>query len=96
MTRKNNFDALKKAVKEFVIASKSEEFYKEHAKTIVTLLEKNKKKLVREVVLSEGKRLDGRRTDEVRPIWTEVDILPAAHGSSIFNRGETQALGAVT
>ncbi len=47
LTRKNNFDALKKAVKEFVIASKSEEFYKEHAKTIGTLLEKNKKKLVR-------------------------------------------------
>lgn len=95
-TRKGNFDALKDAVKEYVVATKGEEYYTTNKKVIAELLEKNKKKIVREVVLSEGKRLDGRKTDEVRPIWTEVDVLPAAHGSSLFNRGETQALGVVT
>ena len=48
------------------------------------------------MVLEEGVRLDGRKADEVRPIWTEVDYLPSAHGSAIFNRGETQALTSVT
>ena len=54
------------------------------------------KKAVRTLILEEGVRLDGRKTDEIRPIWTEVDYLPAAHGSSIFTRGETQALTTVT
>jgi polyribonucleotide nucleotidyltransferase len=54
------------------------------------------KQAVREAVLKGGIRLDGRKPDEVRPIWTEVDYLPAAHGSSIFTRGETQALATVT
>ena len=46
--------------------------------------------------MSEGIRLDGRKTDEIRPIWCEVDYLPSTHGSSIFTRGETQALATVT
>jgi polyribonucleotide nucleotidyltransferase len=54
------------------------------------------KQAVREVVLKERIRLDGRSPDAVRPIWTEVDYLPTAHGSSIFTRGETQALTTVT
>lgn len=54
------------------------------------------KQAVREALLKGGIRLDGRRPDEVRPIWTEVDYLPAAHGSAIFTRGETQALTTVT
>ena len=41
-------------------------------------------------------RLDGRKTDEIRPIWSEVDYLPGPHGSSIFTRGETQSLSTVT
>ena len=49
-----------------------------------------------ELTLSEGIRLDGRKTDEIRPIWCEVDYLPSTHGSSIFTRGETQALATVT
>ena len=48
------------------------------------------------MVLNEGIRLDGRNTSEIRPIWCEVDYLPSAHGSSIFTRGETQALATVT
>ena len=54
------------------------------------------KDAVRAVVLIERTRLDGRKTDEIRPIWGEVDYLPGAHGSAIFTRGETQALASVT
>ncbi len=54
------------------------------------------KDAVRTFVLKERKRLDGRALDEIRPIWTEVDYLPAAHGSAIFTRGETQSLTTVT
>ena len=57
---------------------------------------KTQKEAVRELVLSEGLRLDGRSTDQIRPIWTEIDYLPSTHGSSIFSRGETQALATVT
>ena len=51
---------------------------------------------LRNLVLDEGLRVDGRHTTEVRPIWCEVDYLPCAHGSAIFTRGETQALASVT
>jgi polyribonucleotide nucleotidyltransferase len=51
---------------------------------------------IRNLVLDEGKRLDGRKTTEIRPIWSEVGYLPAAHGSAVFTRGETQALTTVT
>lgn len=54
------------------------------------------KEAVRNLVLDKGIRLDGRKTDEIRPIWCEVDPLPAAHGSAIFTRGETQSLTTVT
>ena len=51
---------------------------------------------VRRLILDEGKRLDSRKTDEIRPIWCEVDYLPTVHGSAIFTRGETQSLSTVT
>lgn len=51
---------------------------------------------VRRAMLDEGKRLDGRQMDEIRPIWCEVGYLPGPHGSSIFTRGETQSLSTVT
>lgn len=54
------------------------------------------KEAARRLVLDEHKRLDGRRLDEIRPIWCEIDPLPAAHGSAIFTRGETQSLTTVT
>ncbi|MCW3804001.1 polyribonucleotide nucleotidyltransferase [Plebeiibacterium marinum] len=54
------------------------------------------KDAVRRCVLDERVRLDGRKTDEIRPIWSEVDYLPGPHGSSIFTRGETQSLSTVT
>jgi polyribonucleotide nucleotidyltransferase len=54
------------------------------------------KEAVRRVILDKGIRLDGRKTDEIRPIWCAVDYLPAAHGSALFTRGETQSLTTVT
>jgi polyribonucleotide nucleotidyltransferase len=55
-----------------------------------------KEKVLREEILERGKRLDGRRFDEIRPIWSEVGILPRVHGSAVFTRGETQALVSAT
>ena len=51
---------------------------------------------MRRCILDEGKRLDGRKTDEIRPIWCEVSSLPMPHGSAIFTRGETQSLSTCT
>ena len=51
---------------------------------------------MRRCILDEGIRLDGRKTDEIRPIWCEVDALPMPHGSAIFTRGETQSLSSCT
>ena len=59
-------------------------------------IEKLMHKVMREKVLTTGKRIDGRDTKTVRPIWCEVDVLPMAHGSAIFTRGETQALVVTT
>ncbi|MDD4771136.1 MAG: polyribonucleotide nucleotidyltransferase [Bacteroidales bacterium] len=54
------------------------------------------KEAMRRSILDEGKRLDGRKTTEIRPIWSEVDYLPGCHGSAVFTRGETQSLTSVT
>jgi polyribonucleotide nucleotidyltransferase len=54
------------------------------------------KEAIRDLMLKEKRRVDGRQYDEIRPIWCEVDYLPAAHGSAIFTRGETQSLTTVT
>ena len=53
-------------------------------------------RVMREMILDEGRRLDGRKTDEIRDIWTEVDYLPRVHGSAVFTRGETQTLVMIT
>ena len=57
---------------------------------------KVEKEAIRNYVLANRKRIDGRNLDEIRSIWSEIDYLPAAHGSSIFTRGETQSLTTVT
>ena len=54
------------------------------------------KEAVRRAILDDAIRLDGRKTDEIRPIWSEVDYLPSAHGSAVFTRGETQSITTVT
>ena len=83
-------------LKDEIKASFSEEELEENGQLISKYFGKAQKDAVRELVLSEGIRLDGRKTDEIRPIWCEVDYLPSTHGSSIFTRGETQALATVT
>ena len=74
----------------------SEEEKDEKSDLISRYLKESQKKAVRDLVLNEGTRLDGRKTSEIRPIWCEVDYLPSAHGSAIFTRGETQALATAT
>ncbi|SCD19793.1 Polyribonucleotide nucleotidyltransferase [Proteiniphilum saccharofermentans] len=54
------------------------------------------KEAMRRCILDEGKRLDGRNSTEIRPIWSEVDFVPGPHGSALFTRGETQSLTTVT
>jgi polyribonucleotide nucleotidyltransferase len=54
------------------------------------------KEAMRRAILDEGKRLDGRKTTEIRPIWIETDYLPGPHGAAVFTRGETQSLTTVT
>ena len=54
------------------------------------------KEAMRRSILDEGKRLDGRKTTEIRPIWSEVDFIPGPHGAALFTRGETQSLTTVT
>ncbi|MHA7943037.1 polyribonucleotide nucleotidyltransferase [Formosa sp. 3Alg 14/1] len=83
-------------VKEEVKASFTEEEMAEFGHLVSGYYSKAEKEAVRELTLSEGLRLDGRKTDEIRPIWCEVDYLPSTHGSAIFSRGETQALATVT
>ena len=83
-------------VKEEVKASFTDEEMTEFGHLVGGYYRKAEKEAVRELTLAEGVRLDGRKTDEIRPIWCEVDYLPSTHGSSIFTRGETQALATVT
>lgn len=84
------------AIKEEIAAGFSEEEVEEYGGLISKYYHKAEKAAVRNLTLEEGLRLDGRKTDEIRPIWCEVDYLPSVHGSSIFTRGETQALATVT
>jgi polyribonucleotide nucleotidyltransferase len=86
------FDAIKEEVK----ASFSEEELVEVGGFVSTYFSQVKKKAVRWVMLNDRIRLDGRNFDEVRPIWSEIDYLPGAHGSAIFTRGETQSLTTLT
>ena len=74
----------------------NEEELAEHGALISKYFNKAKKAAVRDVMLNERIRLDGRKFDEIRDIWCEVDYLPMVHGSSIFTRGETQSLTTLT
>ncbi len=84
------------AVRDEVLASFTEEELAENSTLIKTYYSKIEKEAVRELTLTEGLRLDGRKTTDIRPIWCEIDYLPSVHGSAIFTRGETQALATVT
>jgi polyribonucleotide nucleotidyltransferase len=83
-------------IKENYTATLSEEELELKAELIGRYLNNAQKKAVRDLVLAEGIRLDGRKTTDIRPIWCEVDYLPSTHGSALFTRGETQALATTT
>jgi polyribonucleotide nucleotidyltransferase len=68
----------------------------ERAGEVAAHLEELKRAILRELILTEGRRVDGRRIDEIRPITCEVAVLPRPHGSALFTRGETQVLGVLT
>jgi polyribonucleotide nucleotidyltransferase len=72
------------------------ENFPDRQKDVEEVLEDLEKKLVRRMMVEEGRRIDGRRFDEIRPISVETGILPRTHGSAIFSRGETQAMAIVT
>ncbi len=90
--RQEKFDAIKE---EFL-----NQFTEEEKAEITSMVNRYfhdlHKRAVRQMILEDGKRLDGRSLDEIRPIWCEVNYLPSAHGSAIFTRGETQSLTTVT
>jgi polyribonucleotide nucleotidyltransferase len=83
-------------IKENFIASLTEEELEDKSELIGRYLGSTQKKAVRDLVLADGIRLDGRKTTDIRPIWCEVDYLPSTHGSALFTRGETQALATAT
>ena len=94
--RKTQFKAVKEELIETITEQEGEEFMEENTDLVKTYFGKIQKEVIREMVMAESIRLDGRQLDQVRPIWTEVDYLPSAHGSAIFNRGETQSLTSLT
>ncbi len=84
------------AIKEEIKATFTEEELEDFGDLVSKYYRKAEKAAIRDLTLNEGLRLDGRKTDEIRPIWCEIDYLPSTHGSAIFTRGETQALATVT
>jgi polyribonucleotide nucleotidyltransferase len=90
--RQDAFDAIREEFK----AQFTEEELETKAPLIDRYYHDVEKEAMRRCILDEGKRLDGRKTTEIRPIWCEVGYLPGPHGSAIFTRGETQSLTSVT
>jgi polyribonucleotide nucleotidyltransferase len=90
--RSEAFSAIKKEFIESLDAEKAGE----NGPLISRYYHDVEKKAMRNMILNDKKRLDGRKLDQIRPIWSEVDYLPTAHGSAIFTRGETQSLTTVT
>jgi len=90
--RKNAIGETKEAFK----AELSEDELAEKGELISKYFSKTWKEAVRTLILDEGIRMDGRTTNEIRPIWSEVNYLPGTHGSAIFTRGETQSLTTLT
>lgn len=92
--REEGFEAIKQ---EFIDANYTEETLTEEIQFMIDrYYHDTEKEAMRDMVLNERIRLDGRQLDEIRPIWIETDYLPSAHGSAIFTRGETQSLSTCT
>jgi len=93
-TKKERDNAIRK-LKSEILESLGEE-YTDRKFEVYDILDDLQKKICRDIILNEGRRIDGRKFDEIRPITCEVGILPRPHGSALFTRGETQVLGVLT
>ncbi len=94
--RDENVDAVNEYVKNSYIEKFSEEEYEKNKSMIAEALYKTEKKVVREHVINEAKRVDSRGLDEIRPLSAEVGLFSRVHGSALFTRGLTQVLSMVT
>ena len=95
-TRDNNVAELQNEIEEFLKANHTEEEFETIKPLIGEAVYKLEKKTVRHLILEENKRVDGRAIDEIRPLSCEIDLLPRAHGSALFTRGQTQVLSVTT
>ncbi len=94
--RKEKFKAVKEELKEAMLEKHGEEWMEENGHFVSKYYGEIQKYAIRDVVLGEQIRLDGRKPEDIRHIWSEVDYLPSTHGSGVFTRGETQALASLT
>ena len=94
--RDEKVDEVNQFAKEAYIAKFGQEAYDENSAMLKEALYKLEKKTVRNLVLQEGKRVDGRALDEIRPLAAEVGLFNRVHGSAMFTRGKTQVLSMVT
>ncbi|MCX8093258.1 MAG: polyribonucleotide nucleotidyltransferase [Candidatus Goldbacteria bacterium] len=94
--RQEEVDLIKQSVHDAMLAEMGKELYEEKVIDINKVLSDIEESIIRRMIVDEGKRPDGRGFDEIRPIECEIGILPRAHGSALFTRGQTQALVATT
>lgn len=92
-SRVNKLEEISEKIKEKFVGDSEDEVLMNKVDEITKNIEKD---VVRTMILTEGRRIDGRRVDQVRPITAQIDILPVVHGSALFTRGETQALVVTT
>ncbi len=94
--RDENMSKVDEEIKAYYIEAHGEDAYNEDKKDIAEIVYRLEKKNVRNMIINESKRPDGRGFDEIRPLSAEVDLLPRTHGSALFSRGQTQVLSIVT
>lgn len=99
--RQNKLEEAKKLVKEKIDALSDDDYIKQIIEEtgidfVAEEFKNAEKKIMRAMILDEGVRADGRKPNEVRPIWCEVGVIPRAHGSAVFTRGQTQVLSVAT
>ena len=94
--RNDNVDKIAEEIKNLAIEMYGEDAEEEHSFDIATAVHDLEKACVRKMILTEHKRPDGRKIDEIRPLSAEVGLLPRTHGSALFSRGQTQVLSIVT
>ena len=94
--REENVEAVTEKIKELAIEMWGENAEEEHAFDIATAVHDIEKECVRKIILTEKIRPDGRKIDEIRPLYAEAGLIPRVHGSGLFSRGQTQVLSIAT